>query len=157
MRPRDSALRVSGEQLNESIWHVVIEAGPRAAASARVEREHGGRRRGPGGEWNSAAWAAVASGNVNQQGLDDALSAVKRTKQENAAFLRTLAAVYAELGKTSEALENLRRAVEVGGERPEDADWYVLGRIAERYGLDEIAAELYRKVPAKPAAGVDDA
>ena len=77
------------------------------------------------------------------------MSAVKRTKQENAACLRTLAAVYAELGKTSEALENLRRAVEIRGERIDEADWYVLGRIAEQYGLDEVAAGLYRKVPAK--------
>ena len=98
----------------------------------------------------------MVSGNVNQQALDDALSAVKQTKQENAACLHTLAAVYAELGKTPEALENLRRAVEIRGERIEEADWYVLGRIAEQYGLDEVAAGLYRKVPAKPAAAADD-
>ena len=105
---------------------------------------------------NNLAWAAVVAGNVNQQALDDALSAVKRTKQENAACLHTLATVYAELGKTSEALENLRRAVEIRGERTEEADWYVLGRIAEQYGLDEVAAGLYRKVPAKQAAAADD-
>ena len=97
----------------------------------------------------------MLSGNVNQQALDDALAAVKQTKQGNAACLHTLAAVYAELGKTSEALENLRRAVEVRGERSEEADWYVLGRIAEQYGLDEVAAGLYRKVPAKQDAAAD--
>ena len=105
---------------------------------------------------NNLAWAAVVAGKVNQQALDDALSAVKRTKQENATCLHTLAAVYAELGKTSEALENLRRAVEIRGERTDEADWYVLGRIAEQYGLDEVAAGLYRKVPAKQAAAADD-
>ena len=96
---------------------------------------------------NDRAWAAVVSGNVNQQALDDALAAVKRTKQENAACLYTLAAVYAELGKTSEALENLRRTVEMRGERSEEADWYVLGRIAEHYGLDEVAAGCIARCP----------
>jgi len=105
---------------------------------------------------NNLAWAAVASGDVNQQALDDALSAVKRTKQENAACLHTLATVYAELGKTAEALENLRRAVEIRGGQIEEADWYVLGRIAEQYGLDAVAAGLYRKVPAKQALAADD-
>ena len=109
-----------------------------------------------GGKENRMAWAAVVSGHVNQQVLDDALTAVKRTNEENAACLQTLAAVYAELGKTSEALENLRRAVELRGERTEAADWYVLGCIAEHYGLGEVAAELYRKVPAKHSFGAGD-
>jgi tetratricopeptide (TPR) repeat protein len=150
------SLRVSGEQLNESIWHVVIEQGRARllppAASANPPGDPGDRA----AQWNNAAWAAVASGNANQQALDDALSAVKQTKQENPAFLRTLAAIYADLGKTPQALENLRRAVEIGGERPKDTDWYILGRIAERYGLDDVAAGLYRKVPAKQPAGADD-
>ena len=66
-----------------------------------------------------------------------------------------MAAVYAELGKTPEALENLRRAVEIRGERTAEEDWYVLGRIAEQYGLEEVAAALYRKVPARLAAAGD--
>ncbi len=225
-------VRVSGEQLNDSIWHVVMEQGqprllpPRARVSTlrtvgdqvaqaddhtvealrlklaglaaqghwdelrQAVQQYGDKKDNDPrieellalqemrlGEFqtaenrlralcsrvktlspvlNNLAWAAVASGNVNQQALDDALSAVKRTKQENAACLHTLATVYAELGKTSEALENLRRAVEIRGERTEEADWYVLGRIAEQYGLDEVAAGLYRKVPARPALAADD-
>jgi len=68
-----------------------------------------------------------------------------------------LAAVYAELGKTPDALENLRRAVQFRGERIDDGDWYVLGRIAEQYGLNDLAAGLYRKVPQKSLAAGDDA
>ena len=146
-------LRVSGEQLNESVWHVAIEQGqarllPRMVGASAL--------RTVADELNSRAWAAVVSGNVNQQVLNDALAAVKQTKQENAVCLHTLATVYAELGKTSEALENLRRAVEIRGGRIEEADWYVLGRIAEHYGLADVAAGLYRKVPAKqtPLANV---
>ena len=42
--------------------------------------------------------------------------------------------------------------MEIRGERIDEADWYVLGRIAEHYGLNEVAAGLYRKVPARQAA-----
>jgi len=144
-------LHVSGEQLNDSIWRVAIEEGearllpPRASVAVPSGGDQVAQR-------NNLAWAAVVSGKVSQQALDDALSAVKATNQENATCLHTLATIYAELGKTPEALDNLRRAVEMRGERLEEVDWYVLGRIAEDYGLDEIAAALYRKVPASAEA-----
>jgi tetratricopeptide (TPR) repeat protein len=149
-------VRVSGEQLNDSTWQVVIEKGQARLLppAARVAAAPTGGD--PIVQLNNRAWAAVVSGSVGRQALDDALSAVKQTKQENAVCLHTLAAVYAELGKTPEALENLRRAVEIRGERTAEEDWYVLGRIAEQYGLDEVAAALYRKVPARPATTSDD-
>ncbi len=146
-------LRVSGEQLNDSVWRVVIEQGQARllpAAALIVSTEGVAAQSDP-------AWTAVAAGNVSPQVLEAALSAVKQTKDENADCLRTLAAAYAELGNTAEALQNLRRAVELRGERPDGADWYVLGRIAERYGLNEVAAGLYRKVPARQPAAADDA
>ena len=59
-------------------------------------------------------------------------------------------------GQDPKALENLRRAAAVRGERIEDADWYVLGRIAEQYGVDEVAAGLYRKVPTKQVLAADE-
>ena len=119
-------LRVSGEQLNDSVWRVVIEQGqarllPAAALIVSTE--------GVAAE-SDPAWTAAAAGNVSPQVLEAALSAVKQTRDENADCLRTLAAAYAELGNTAEALQNLRRAVELRGERPDGADWYVLGRIA---------------------------
>jgi hypothetical protein len=54
-------------------------------------------------------------------------------------------------------LENLRHAVELRGERMDDGDWYVLGRIAEQYGLDDVAAGLYHRVPLKPPVANNDA
>ena len=74
----------------------------------------------------------------------------------NPVCLRTLAAVYAELGKTPEALENLRRAVQFRKAGLDDGDWYVLGRIAEQYGLNDVAAGLYRKAPLAPPGGGDE-
>ncbi len=144
-------VRASGENLNDSQWQVVMEQGQARIvppiAKATPEEKHG----------NDVAWSAVVSGNVTRQALDEALAAVKQAKPANTVCLRTLAAVYAELGKTPDALENLRQAVQLRGGRLDDGDWYVLGRIAEQYGLNDLAAGLYRKVPLKPIAGRDDA
>ena len=43
------------------------------------------------------------------------------------------------------------------GNRMADNDWYVLGRIAEDYNLDDVAAELYRKVQRPKRPWADDA
>jgi transglutaminase-like putative cysteine protease/tetratricopeptide (TPR) repeat protein len=139
-------VRVSGEQLNDSVWRVALERGEaRILGPAALLAAMGT----VSDQLNNRAWAAVVADKVDRQALEDALSAVKETNRENASCLHTLAAVYAELGKTPEALENLRRAVEIRGQRMAEEDWYVLGRIAEDYGLNEVAAGLYRKAPAK--------
>jgi tetratricopeptide (TPR) repeat protein len=138
-------VRVSGEKLNDSVWQVVMEQG-----QARIVPPAA-----PAAAQNDPAWAAVVSGNVTQQTLDAALAA-SQAKPEDPVCLRTLAAVYAELGKTPDALEGLRRAVQLRNDRLDDGDWYVLARIAEQYGLNDVAAGLYRKVPLKPPGGGDD-
>ena len=67
--------------------------------------------------------------------------------------MRSLAAVYAELGKTQDALETLRRAAQFRNAGLDDGDWYVLGRIAEQYGLNDVAAGLAaRRRSRRPAA-----
>lgn len=138
-------VRVSGEQLNESVWQVAMENG-----QARIVPPAA-----PAASQNDPAWAAVIAGNVTQQTLDAALAA-RQAKPEDAGCLRSLAAVYAELGKTPDALESLRRAVQLRNVRLDDGDWYILGRIAEQYGLNDVAAGLYRNVPLKPPGAGDD-
>lgn len=103
---------------------------------------------------NNLAWNAVSQGSVGQRALDDALAAATRTSCENSACLHTLAAVYAEMGTTTEALENLRRSVQQRGGPLKEIDWYVLGRLAEHYGLDSAATSLFRRIPCpkRPAA-----
>jgi tetratricopeptide (TPR) repeat protein len=146
-------VQVSGEDLNDSQWQVVMEQG-QARIVPPIAKATVFNPDAPG------AWSAVVSDNVTPQALDEALAAVKesgRAGTANPVCLRTLAAVYAELGKTPDALENLRHAVQLRGGRLDDGDWYVLGRIAEQYGLNDLAAGLYRKVPRKPIAASDDA
>jgi hypothetical protein len=140
-------VHVNGEKLNDSQWQVVMEEGQARIVPPITKAT----------TFNDMAWSAVVSGNVTRESLDEALAAVKQTKPDSPICLRTLAAVYAELGKTPDALENLRHAVQLRGERMDGGDWYVLGRIAEQYGLDDLAAGLYHKVPPKPLAGGDDA
>ena len=95
-------LRVSGEQLNDSTWHVVIEQGQARLLPTGVRGDKSRSADDQAAQLKDRAWAAVVSDSVNQQTLDEALSAVKGTKQQSAACLHTLATVYAELGKTSE-------------------------------------------------------
>jgi hypothetical protein len=101
---------------------------------------------------------AIAAGTVGPQTLADALAAAHGCGYEDPLCLETLAVVYAELGKASDAIEAVSRALALRdasarfGAR--DADWYLLGRIAEHYGLEDVAAGLYRRLsrPAQPAA-----
>jgi hypothetical protein len=62
------------------------------------------------------------------------------------AGLHTLAAVHAERGEPAKALEALEQSIDLREGKPRSDDWYVLGRIAEAYGLADAAIPLYRKV-----------
>jgi tetratricopeptide (TPR) repeat protein len=106
---------------------------------------------------NGFAWNSIFLRKAGRAALDAALQANDLLKNCNPSCLNTLAAVYAEIGRTTSAMQTLKRCVAMRGNRMADNDWYVLGRIAEDYGLDDVAADLYRKVkrPARPWA--DDA
>ena len=106
---------------------------------------------------NNLAWNALLRGAAGPQAVDDATAAAAKTSYQNSACLNTLAAVQAEQGKTAEALENLRRSVELRGDEAKEVDGYVLGRLAEQYGLDDIAAGLYRKISSPKRSSADDA
>jgi hypothetical protein len=113
-------------------------------------------RQAPWQIFDCLARSALAGGFAAQQTLDDALAAATRTSYENPACLTTLAMVYAERGKTDDALETLDRGLSLRGDWFADADWCILGRIAEQYALDDAAAALYRKVPCPALPAADD-
>ena len=61
--------------------------------------------------------------------------------------LHTLAALYAENGKSVEARQALLKAMDRhGSDDPGSSDWYVLGRIAENYGVRDAALAAYKRV-----------
>jgi hypothetical protein len=80
---------------------------------------------------------------------------VDQERERNHASLNTLAAVYAGLGRPAEAREILLRSL--GEARPlGGADWFVVGRIAEGWGLGDAARAAYARVKPEPVDGAPD-
>ena len=99
------------------------------------------------GDLNNVAWNALFLGPVTDQVIEDARRAVDLTREGNSASLHTLATLYAEVDKTTEARELLFKAIEArGSDDPDENDWYVLGRIAEDYDERAAATTAYRRV-----------
>jgi len=96
-------------------------------------------------DFNQYTWEAIFLGKVT----DEDLSILQSAINDNSYFpeIHTLACLYAEVGKTKEARELLLRAMDSQGiEEPNEEIWYGFGRIAEDYGLSDVARVLYRRV-----------
>lgn len=103
------------------------------------------------GDLNNAAWGALFREPIDPE----ARSLARRSSEvplgaapRSTAALHTLASVHAALGEPQQAVEALRRAAEAPGRALSPADWLVLGRVAEEYGLLDEAAEWYGRVSA---------
>ncbi|MGZ8811002.1 MAG: transglutaminase domain-containing protein, partial [Thermoanaerobaculia bacterium] len=98
-------------------------------------------------EYNEIAWNALLAGRDLEAALENARQALSSGGTGSPALLHTVAAIYAELGKSMEARDALLQSIDIAGrEDPSPADWYVLGRIAENYGATDAALAAYRKV-----------
>ncbi len=96
---------------------------------------------------NEIAWYALFTGKIAQEDVDFATQAVQMTQNANAGNLHTLACVYAETGKPKEARDVLIQAMDILNlEEPDSNYLYALGRIAEQYGENEVAAQDYKKI-----------
>jgi len=111
------------------------------------------------GKWgqnaqNALAWAKFCHGKAD----DDAIALARKASEAGAAApLNTLAALYAETGKFDEARETLFKSLDARGDgQPSVADRYVLGRIFEGYGLEDVAATEYRRAIAEAERGPHD-
>lgn len=107
------------------------------------------------GDYNNLAWNALIRGGVTEEDLADSRRAVSISGASGFASLHTLAALYAELDRGLEAREVLLQAITAAGlEEPSPICWYVLGRIAEGYGIFDAAAKAYRQLeaPSDPRA-----
>jgi tetratricopeptide (TPR) repeat protein len=104
-------------------------------------------------DYNNAAWFALFTGNLDQA-LENARRATSDEKTSTAASLHTLATLYAETGKNIEARDALLRTLDRSNrDLPESSDWYVLGRMAENYGVRDAALAAYKRVEPKPGDG----
>jgi tetratricopeptide (TPR) repeat protein len=107
---------------------------------------------------NSLAWDSLFEPNVDQAAIDAAQQGNMLTQNNNFSIMHTLACVYAENGRTKEAREVILNGMKAGNLiEPNDAAWYVFGRIDEQFGQLDAAAQAYRKVE-KPEGyiGADD-
>ncbi len=98
-------------------------------------------------DFNNAAWIALFRGKELDRAIDDAQRAAKEGSEGAAASLHTLACVYAETGNTVEARQALMKSIDLRpSSEPTSVDWFVLGRIAEIYGVPDAAAAAYKRV-----------
>jgi tetratricopeptide (TPR) repeat protein len=97
---------------------------------------------------NFYSWYALFLPNpVTQETIDIAVRANDLSKNSSFAVLHTLACVYAQAGKTSQARELLLKAMDSRNlEEPDSAVWLGFGLIAEQYGELDAAAKMYGRV-----------
>lgn len=101
------------------------------------------------GDYNQHAWTSIFAKADLDKAVEQARHAAAQ-EPESYPILNTLAVLYAEQGKSSEAREALLQSVaQHENDELAGADWYVVGRIAENYGITDAAIEAYRKI-AKP-------
>jgi tetratricopeptide (TPR) repeat protein len=104
-------------------------------------------------DYNNAAWFELFAGNVTHA-MENARRATAEESQTSAAALHTLATLYAETGKNIEARDALLRTLDKSRrDQPDSSDWYVLGRMAENYGVREAALAAYKRVDKKENDG----
>jgi tetratricopeptide (TPR) repeat protein len=106
--------------------------------------------------YNNAAWYALFRPGSLEEAIKRAEHAVSQQKFQNRFANNTLAALYAEVGRAAEARPLALRAVDQEpNQEPNDAYWYVFGRIAEGYGLIDVARASYQRVKTPEDAGPD--
>lgn len=125
-------------------WSAALEAFERRDAESALGA----------GELNNYAWMLHCAGTEPRRALKLAERAAEASQYESRATLHTLAAAYADAGEPKLAMTALEQAVDRshGWLQPHDA--YVLGRVAEHYGLTDAAIRYYRRIqrPAVPVA-----
>jgi len=97
-------------------------------------------------DWNRLAWNQLFQLPIPEKALADASRASEMAEHSSRAILHTLASVYAELERPTEAYRVLLQSIEAGDHKPSTSDWYVLGRVAESYGLPDQARSYYARV-----------
>jgi len=118
-----------------------LEAGKKLAAEGRIASR----------VYNNLAWYALFGKDLSAAALEEPVKwaerAASQANYKDRYSCNTLAALYAEVGRGSDARAMALRAVELSpGSEPDDAYWYVFGRIAEGWGLPEAARAAYGKI-----------
>jgi tetratricopeptide (TPR) repeat protein len=135
--------RPDDTNLQEALAQAQENAGRLPDAVKTLERLASTGKASPG-VYNQIAWLRLCRGDVGDQTLAAAERGVELTRRRNAAVLHTLASVLAERDRAEQAREVLVEALEQREDlEVMDMDAYVLGRIAETFGLADSARGLY--------------
>ncbi|BDG04131.1 DUF3857 domain-containing protein [Anaeromyxobacter oryzae] len=101
--------------------------------------------------YNNAAWLELYRPEPAKEMLEWARRATSGERDRNHAGLNTLAAILASLGRAGEARQVLLESLDAdGGAAPGPSDWFVFGRIAEGFGLLDVARDAYARVAPEP-------
>ena len=123
------------------------------ARSSQIRRQLDAAGHADEEDLNELAWNAL----FLQEPLDAAIATARRavdmSQRREAGILHTLAALYAQAGRSAEARETILESLKAKDGEPKSADWWVFGRLAESYGLPEAAAILYARVERSARAG----
>jgi len=96
---------------------------------------------------NSYAWGALMRDQLDDDVIKRSQESVVKSGDKNASIAHTLACIYAEVGKPSQAREVLLHAMDISNQNePNPSFWYVFGRIAEQYGMNDEAMDAYKHV-----------
>ena len=145
--------RLPADRLAQLILaHNAEEKGDFDDAERRLRTLAGGSAVGVD-ELNELAWLLLVRGHADEQAIELAQRAIQLPEGKSHAVLHTLGALLAERGRVSEAYQVMVQAINAEEQSvPEAGDWYVFGRMAEQYGLPEVARGLYARVE-KPTEG----
>lgn len=96
--------------------------------------------------YNAAAWMSLFLDESPDRGIEWASEGVQRSEEPSTNILHTLATLLAEKERAPEALQVLLQSMGTERQNPASHDWLVLGRLAELYGLPDVARDYYRRV-----------
>jgi transglutaminase-like putative cysteine protease len=101
--------------------------------------------------FNNAAWLELFRQGAGKDALDWARRAVEGGRGREHPSLNTLAAVYASAGQPAEARDVFLRSLDAAGDETlGPSDWFVFARIAEAWGLGDVARACYGRVQPEP-------
>ncbi len=117
------------------------------AAARKVMRKVLDGGEATGNDYNGYSWNTLFEGKVDADAVQAAQQANMLSKNSSFADLHTLACLYAAVGKTTEAKQELLAAMAAGnlGE-PNSATWFGFGAIYEQYGVTDAAITAFRRV-----------
>ena len=125
-----------------TLGHVALERGQLETSLESIER-YLEQEPGNTAALNQLAWLELFRDRQASRAIELAERAALLSEYGNYAVLHTLASAYALRGEPESAHKIMLQALNLKGEGAEADDWFVFGRIAEEYELEQDARAYY--------------